>query len=202
MFLLDVLDNIPHLPVSDSLMKVIIWILKETGTSEVPLFTQLRKVQSNLCQSCEVPTVKCHSPQGNIFYMNDVCHLIAQNWANPMVRPHIQVYSEIPDGPISEVWHGQKWRSDMDLDLLSPMYNTGGRHFYVKELTQMRDGSYIIPICWVTYRKRTHACSEVETKCIWNSCWRRLRGRLRWVTYALRCLFHAFDRLPETSSQK
>lgn len=73
------------------------------------------------------------------------------------------MYPEIPDSRsagVSEVWHGLKWREDVDLDALSPMYDAGPeKHFYVNELTRTRDGSFIIPFRWIIYRKQVHAQS-------------------------------------------
>lgn len=77
-----------------------------------------------------------------------------------MVRRHIHVYPEIPeDGIIREVWHGQKWRKDMDLSLLSPMYDAGSKHFFVNELARLKNGDFVIPFRWVIFQGTVYADS-------------------------------------------
>ncbi|KAJ6632545.1 hypothetical protein B0H10DRAFT_1938140 [Mycena sp. CBHHK59/15] len=108
MFLLDTLDNLPRLCISNSLMCVFLWVLKEAKCKDVPSFDKLRK--------------KFAQMQGNIFFMNDPKAIIAKDWANPTTRKLIHLYPEIPeDGIICEIWHAQKWRKNMNLDILSPM---------------------------------------------------------------------------------
>ncbi|KAJ7859305.1 hypothetical protein B0H14DRAFT_3084960 [Mycena olivaceomarginata] len=137
LFLLDTLDNLPRLRISSSLMCLFLWILKEAGCKDVPSFDLLRRVQKELRGQCGVPSIPCRSPQGN-------------DWTNPVTRKLIHVYPEIPeDGIIREIWHAQKWRKHMDLDILSPMYAAGASHYY--------DGQLIIPMCWVMFRGKVWA---------------------------------------------
>ena len=157
MFLLDTLDSMPRLRVSDALMKIFLWVLKESGAPDVPSLGQLRRVQTTLRDSSGVPSDLHTSAQGNIFYMNDIRSIVAkvyclffsrfllallmpyQDYANPHTRPQIKIYPEIPDGPITEIWHAEKWRKEMDLRLLSSMYASGDRHFYVLEFARLRN---------------------------------------------------------------
>ncbi|KAJ7429669.1 hypothetical protein B0H11DRAFT_1766833 [Mycena galericulata] len=164
MFLLDTLDNLPRQRVSNSLMKVFLWILKEGGARDVPSLDALRKVQETLHSKGGVPTVPWTSTQGNTFYLNDLRVIIAkvgiirvQDYANPLTRANLHFYPEVPDGPISEAWHAQKWRREIDRDALTPMIVDGNRHFYVDELARCRNGDLVIPLRWVIYKGALHA---------------------------------------------
>ncbi|THU94330.1 hypothetical protein K435DRAFT_820025 [Dendrothele bispora CBS 962.96] len=158
MCILDIIDNLPRLRISDSLMKVLLWAMKECGARNVPSFYSLRKTQKALRTDQGIPNIECKSVQGKIFYINDPRNIIANDWANPSIRKYIHLYPEIPsDGIIREVWHADKWRN-MNPDVLSPMYDSGhGRHFYIYELTRLNNGQYIIPIRWVIWKKKVCA---------------------------------------------
>lgn len=80
-----------------------------------------------------------------------------QDWSNPHVRPHIHIYPEIPDGPISEVWHTKKWHTGLDLSMLTPMFDAGDRHYYVNEVARLASGALVVPSRWVIYKGELHA---------------------------------------------
>ena len=76
-FLLDVIDNLPRLRISDSMMKVFLWVLRESGARNVPSFDALRKLQKRLHSQSGIPSKSHQSPQGNLFFINDPRKLIA-----------------------------------------------------------------------------------------------------------------------------
>jgi hypothetical protein len=85
-----------------------------------------------------------------------------QDWGNPLVRPFIHIYPEL-SGPIAEFWQAGKWTSEIELDELSPMWadwrnkTTSHRHFFVNELAQQHDETYVVPVRWVTIDDVVHA---------------------------------------------
>ncbi len=86
-----------------------------------------------------------------------------QDWANPTVCDHIRRYPVIPrDGVISEVYHAQKWRKDVDPHTLSPMYDNGSCHFYIDEISRLKNGTFVIPVRWLEDEDRNvHADAYV-----------------------------------------
>jgi hypothetical protein len=47
----------------------------------------------------------------------------------------------------------------MDLDILSPMYDSGASHYYVNEVSCLCDGNFVIPIRWIKFRGEIYADS-------------------------------------------
>ncbi|EKM74296.1 hypothetical protein AGABI1DRAFT_103438 [Agaricus bisporus var. burnettii JB137-S8] len=149
-FLLDMIDTLPRLRISGSIMKTILWPLRECEVKNIPSYKKFRDMQENLRKEAGIPTIQWQSPQGNTFSFNDPIALVANDWTNPLVAPHLRVYPSIPkDGIISETWHASKWRRDMDRRFLSPMYANGDQHFYVDELAKLKDGRFVVPIRWL-----------------------------------------------------
>ena len=174
--MLDLLDNLPRLRLSDDQLKTIIWVMRECRTPDVPTFSALRKKQAELTKDVKIQTIRHVSAMGNEFYMNHPAELLAlvrasfdflllcltrmKDWANPLVREFIQVYPEITDR-ISELNHADKWTKEVDLDDLSPMWadwsRSAHKHFYIKELAQLKNGKFVIPMRWVIFNKEEYA---------------------------------------------
>ncbi|GBE88301.1 hypothetical protein SCP_1301160 [Sparassis crispa] len=144
LFMLDLLDNLPHLRLSDDQLRAIIWVMPQA------------RMTCDMALKTEAHT----SSLGNQFYMNHPSTLFALDWANPLIRPFIHVYPEASK-VIGEFWQAAKWLEEVDYDDLSPMWadweKNSHRHFYVKELAQLETREYVIPVRWVTIETIVHA---------------------------------------------
>ena len=75
--MLDILDNLPRLRMSSNLFWMVLWILKESRLSNVPLYESFRKMQANIQKQCGSKPTECKSSLGIIFYMNNIPEKIA-----------------------------------------------------------------------------------------------------------------------------
>lgn len=176
MFMLDLLDNLPRLRLSDDQLKAFIWVMRECGTPNVPSFKALRKFQDEQSREVGIESEMHVSALGNRFFTNQphtllklVCSLCLyspsciqtvhlkfihpQDWANPLVRCHIHPYPDI-SSTLSEAWQAGKWLKEVDFHDLSPMWadwkSAPRRHYFVEELAQLCNGTYVVPLRWVT----------------------------------------------------
>ncbi|THH15683.1 hypothetical protein EW146_g4834 [Bondarzewia mesenterica] len=153
MFMLDLLDNLPRLRLSDDHLKAIIWVMRECGTPNVLSFISLRKMQAKLTREVGVKTELHESALGNKFFSNQPPVLLQLDWANPLVRPFIHLYLDITP-TICEPWQAGKWIHEVPLDDLGPMWadwtNAGHQHFYTQEIAQLSSGEFVIPLRWIT----------------------------------------------------
>ncbi|KAJ7618023.1 hypothetical protein FB45DRAFT_1103391 [Roridomyces roridus] len=153
--LLDVLDNLPRCRFTSAQMSLIIHLLRQLGVFispivlNIPSLKGLRKMQNKLQATCGDPPLKIQSPQGNIFYMNDIRDSLARDMANPLVAPHMHFYPElVSKGSISETYQAERWM-EYTPDQLTPMFSKGHKRFWIEELARCADGTFVIPHTWI-----------------------------------------------------
>lgn len=78
LFMLDLLDNLPRLRMSDAQFKAVLFIMRECGASDVPSLDTLRRAQKKLRKNTAVSTERFKSGQGNVFYVNNIQQQLAQ----------------------------------------------------------------------------------------------------------------------------
>ncbi|OJT04918.1 hypothetical protein TRAPUB_4298, partial [Trametes pubescens] len=172
--ILDIVLNLPRHPISDELLKILLWALKMLGVKDVPSIKAFRKFQTQLRgTSLFKKELARTSVLGNQFASNSILKSIAlvttslpsvartvpshatsthtvnlQDMGNPEVRRYLKVYPEEPVNGSSELRHSQKWFIGLPDDKLTPMWALRGLHFYVGEVAELANGEVVIPLRW------------------------------------------------------
>ncbi|KAI0665635.1 hypothetical protein C8Q78DRAFT_985916 [Trametes maxima] len=150
-------------------MKVFLWVLKECKAVDVPTFRALRNFQTEAARRIGFQTTRHTTMLNNEYYANRPAELFRLNLSNPLVRPQMCLYPEVC-GPVAEFFHSQKMleMDEKTLDLAQLMWadwkHAPQRHFYIKELAQLRDDRFVIPLRWVTVRG-TESFDGLEVFC-------------------------------------
>jgi len=76
--LLDLMDNLPRLRLSNDSIRLILWMLQELGVREVPSYNKFRKLQGSLRTLYRRQPLEQKSFLGNIFSVNSIGDSIAQ----------------------------------------------------------------------------------------------------------------------------
>ena len=158
-FLLDMLDHVPRMKISDRMMELIIWLLKQCKIEGVPSLKHLREMQKSLRETYGIRTRKFENADGLAYYVTNIGDVIARDWSNKAIRSQIQIYPEIPtpEFPFSEIWHGEKWRREVNQRHLCPHWEDKARSkwYYVGEICGDRFGRFYIPTRWLQKRTQT-----------------------------------------------
>lgn len=76
--MLDTLDSLPRLRFSDAQMEVLMFAMRELGVRDVPSLRTFRRAQKKLRTEISLPSNRCESVRGNIFYVNDIATQVAR----------------------------------------------------------------------------------------------------------------------------
>ncbi|KAG1769945.1 hypothetical protein EV702DRAFT_928114, partial [Suillus placidus] len=141
-FLTSLLFSSARLPFSDTQKKAALSWAKELSAHDVPSLWSVK--QSNDCISELVGNLmhKVTSASSNIFYINDIRHVIAKDYANPLTCFSMLDYPEDGRAGMSQVCNGQKMLLEMPSP---PAARVGGKIYFIDELLQEHLGAYFVP---------------------------------------------------------
>lgn len=148
--ILDILRHLPRSLFSDAQLQVILWGLSILGVDNIPSTRMLKDVDNSLQSQYGIPSVRYQGALGHIYYVNHLPSIIAQEMANPRVRPHIHHYPEDAGGRLEQPWQASRWLSEIDPTIATPMIRKARQDFYVFELTKLMDGTMVVPERWYT----------------------------------------------------
>ncbi|KAL0058380.1 hypothetical protein AAF712_014941, partial [Marasmius tenuissimus] len=150
---LDILMHLPRSVFSERQLELFLWLLTINGVNDVPSVYQMKTINQKLQQWMGIETIKKISPFGNVYFQNKFSQIVAQEMANPQVRPGLSTLPEDAGKHVSEARHGKRWREEIPPEFATPMVRIGSKDYYTFEPTVLwnhPEAHYCIPICWFT----------------------------------------------------
>ncbi|KAI6148028.1 hypothetical protein BKA82DRAFT_151609, partial [Pisolithus tinctorius] len=193
--ILDILRHLPRSLFSDSQLQVILWGLSVLGVDNIPSTRTLKDLDNSLQSQYGIPSVRYQGSLGHVYYVNHLPSIIAQEMANPWIRPHICHYPEDAGGRLEQAWQASRWLHEIDPSIATPMIRKGQQDFYVFELTKLTDGTMVIPERWYTKPSDSQTSFKVE---YWALAW-RARAVVNGRTSGY--IVHAYDTINVPATQ-
>ncbi|KAF8601803.1 hypothetical protein BDV93DRAFT_424174, partial [Ceratobasidium sp. AG-I] len=148
MYLADALSHSRHVHFGRRHMEAALEFARQTQDDSIPSYYALRKFQKSLKTRMGDPSKRYESSQGTIYYVNSISEGLKQDFANPLVRPHMNFLPHDDGKRMTQAWHGHKMVHDIPDRFLTPCVRFNGRIFYVNELVRRRD-DWFIPLRWI-----------------------------------------------------
>ncbi|KAH9022937.1 hypothetical protein EDB84DRAFT_1241512, partial [Lactarius hengduanensis] len=144
LYLTDMLFSSPRLRFSEQQKKAVLSWASQLGARNVPSLYALSQCQQHIKDIIGNSVTPVTSGAGNNLYMQDIPHMIAEDYANPITRLAIWDYPIDGNGGASQIFHGLKML-DASSALVVPTVCVDDRIFFVNELLQNQDRTYFIP---------------------------------------------------------
>ncbi|KAI0638708.1 hypothetical protein C8Q77DRAFT_1183595 [Trametes polyzona] len=168
---LDVLTHLPRSVFSQRQLDLFLWLLRINDVDDVPSVRHILRLNAALQRACGIDSIAYKGVLGHTYYVNALDQIIAQEMANPCVRPHLSFYPEDTGGAhLSEASQAARWLHEAPDDVLTPMVRVGSRDFYVHEPLMGDDGKVRMPMRWFTrFQRGKHVlfakCWEMQACC-------------------------------------
>ncbi|KAH6880930.1 hypothetical protein BKA70DRAFT_1446935 [Coprinopsis sp. MPI-PUGE-AT-0042] len=146
-----VLDLLMHLPrslFSERQLGAILWAMAFTGGRELPSVDQMKGYNKTLQSLCGINTIPHKGVFGNLYSLNDISQIVAQEMSNPQVRPHLTFYPEDAGERLEGASQGERWLHNLPPGQTTPMHRIAGVDYYIYEPCMLHDGSFCIPTRW------------------------------------------------------
>ncbi|KAI9438663.1 hypothetical protein H4582DRAFT_2076295 [Lactarius indigo] len=145
---IDIVMHLPRSSFSIRQLDVMNWLLNANGISGTRSTVSMRCLNKTLHDMCGIQTLPYDGALGNRFYVNSLADIIAQEMANPRVRPHLRFYPEDAGRHVSEYWHARHWHQDANPMQLTPMAMIASQQFWVFEPCVLKNGAIVMPSRW------------------------------------------------------
>ncbi|KAG8712744.1 hypothetical protein FRC09_019504, partial [Ceratobasidium sp. 395] len=137
----------------------LIWVCQRLGVSGLSSLDQLKTVRTRITETFGSNTRPATSAAGNLFSHNSLQTMIAHEMANPVTASKLATFPEDSGEYMAGPTHGEKWRTEVDANLASPMarlHKTSGafQDYFVNEPCLVRAGDQTAPVMVSRWFKR------------------------------------------------
>ncbi|KAK6997382.1 hypothetical protein R3P38DRAFT_3416225 [Favolaschia claudopus] len=147
---LDILMHLPRSVFSQKQLDLFLWLLKVNEVDDVPSIKQMQKINLALQKVCGIETLAYDGALGHKYFVNSLAQIIAQEMANPRVRPHLHFYPEDSGEKLSEARQGERWLHELPDEQTTPMVRISAQDYYIYEpaMLDSAEGEFCVPIRW------------------------------------------------------
>ncbi|KAL1722272.1 hypothetical protein EV715DRAFT_193061, partial [Schizophyllum commune] len=143
---LHVISRLPRSQFSHTDIEVVSWLLRFNGVQEVPSMAQLTSARRVVEEGVGIEIKKHVGALGHTYYVLKPSSHVQMDFANPLVRPHLNFYPEDVSPRLEQTRQAAFWRHEADPDLLTQMWrDKRGVDFYVFEPCMLDDGVICMP---------------------------------------------------------
>ncbi|KAE9383713.1 hypothetical protein BT96DRAFT_772206, partial [Gymnopus androsaceus JB14] len=132
--------HLPRSVFSQKQLDLFLWLLRVNGVSDVPSVKTMKSLNEALQKMCGIDTLCYDGALGHRYYVNSLAQIIAQEMANPEVRPKLHFYPEDSGEHLSEARQAERWLHEAPDDLLTPMARIRDQDYYIYEPAMLSDG--------------------------------------------------------------
>ncbi|THH18949.1 hypothetical protein EUX98_g8870 [Antrodiella citrinella] len=165
---IDILMNLPRSVFSQRQLDIFLWVLAVNDIRDTPSASSVLRLQTVLQTMCGIRTLSYKGVLGHNYSVNSLADMIAQEMANPRVRPHLQFYPEDNGKSVNEYWQASHWLEEADPTKLTPLAIVNDQHFFVFEPCLLRDGRTCMPVRWF---KRCEIRSGKKVDILYAKAW-------------------------------
>ncbi|KAJ7869102.1 hypothetical protein B0H14DRAFT_3083946 [Mycena olivaceomarginata] len=145
---LDILMHLPRSVFSQRQLDLFLWLLKVNNVNDVPSVKSMQTINLALQKICGIDSIPYDGALGHKYYVNSLAQIIAQEMANPKVRPHLHFYPEDSGPKLSEARQGQQWLNELPDERTTPMARIAGKDYYIHKPAMLSNGQCVVPVQW------------------------------------------------------
>ncbi|KAF8515939.1 hypothetical protein JB92DRAFT_3082782 [Gautieria morchelliformis] len=145
---LDVVTHLQRTTFSEIEQDLILWLLKINGAAQVPSVNQVKAVRDSVQRMGGVNSIHNIGTLGHTYYILDIGHIIADEFANPKVRKFLEFYPRDSGQGVTQTWEFARWLTEADPTYLTPMVRVGIQDYFTSEPCLLKDGSVCMPHRW------------------------------------------------------